>query len=107
MGKRLIAEEFKNFISDVPRTLSLFMPNIQSRDYIECNSIFKIAESNRSVFWTPVTEYELKRLITNLAGGESPGYEEVSSVLVKNTAKILVYVFNKQNIHCLMEYKSQ
>jgi len=94
-----VAEEFNNYFVNVPASLASSNNSVHPEQESEYNKTFKHANIPNSLFFSPVTEDELNKLIQSLEGGKSPGADEITAGLVKNICKficpVLVFIFNK------------
>ena len=93
-----ISDEFAKFFATVGERFSLKTP--QSKYDIE-HYLSKINRNPQSIFLSPCTEFEIKKLISSLENKKSSGHDGISNILLKDLSSVLahpLYIIFNQSI---------
>ena len=89
-----MADVFNNYFVDICTTLSRNIP--------EPNKRFQYFLKNpnpKTIFLTPITEYEVKNIVNNLKPKKSPGCDELTNFVIKRVINEiltpLTFIFNQ------------
>ena len=91
-----IANEFAEHFANIGKKMAKEMKSSKKNisEYLK-----KIHVSSKSIYFYPVTETEINRLITNLPNKTSSGHDNISNVLIKDLKNLLLHplniIFNK------------
>lgn len=93
----MVAQQFNSFFVNVPNTLSEFS-DLSTGQYRQYKDQFKTKTNPNSIFWRPVCDDEVLKLINSLQNNKAPGPDQISTLIIKKNqlflTPVLVFIFN-------------